>query len=251
MDIELLAIMGRGIQQMPYPIIDPTKVRDWTLTDNLEVCDVNSAHLAVQVPVDDDNPYCMVGGGWLNIKAGVRLVDMQHTRIVVCAYGHRSDYLASIGAPSESEVMSQQFMEHILRVNNEELWRPSFPEVVVWERTRTLPGPSNTGQELRNIFDLALERGLRKIAIVTVGVHVPRTATYVSKLLSVHERYRELHPMVLESEEVLLRSYEALRPDFETLRASQSFARNWAREADGIQKIVRDVYGDNKPKVVT
>ncbi len=131
-----------------------------------------------------------------------------------------------------------------------------LPKVVIWERTRQLPVPSNTRQELLNVFDLALERNLNRIAIVTVGVHAPRTATYVAKHLSVYDKYRVLSPIVLESEEVLLLAdREKYGPRVKSLRDSKAFARNWGgknREADGISKISRDVYGYAvKPLVAT
>jgi len=129
--------------------------------------------------------------------------------------------------------------------------RLNLPEVVVWERHRKAIA-SNTRQELLNIFDLALECDLKRIGIVTVGVHVPRTATYVAKHLSVYWQYRELSPVVFESEEVLLSANrEKYGPRVEALRNSKSFARNWEREATGISKVVRDVYGDAKPPVAT
>ena len=78
--IELLAILGRGIQQIEED-------KGWTLTEDLEVCDEKGGHLAVRVPSDDNNPYCLIGGGELNLRAGIILCreqsDSLHT--VVCA----------------------------------------------------------------------------------------------------------------------------------------------------------------------
>jgi hypothetical protein len=59
--------------------------------------------------------------------------------------------------------------------------------------------------------------------------------------------------VVLESEEVLLTvDCKRYGPRVQALRTSKAFARNWEREAIGISKIVRDVYGDAvKPSVAT
>ncbi len=245
--MDLLAILGRGIQRVD-PSSDPKDMRSWVLTEDLEVCDKDSAHLPVLVPVDDESPFCMVGGGEMNIEAGYNLIMRFKPRIVVCAYGHRSDYLRSIGAPSESEVMSRALVHDGQVLHGISPWH--IPEVVGWQRDRTIPGPSNTGRELKNVLELAIERSLIDVTVVTVGVHMPRTATYVAKHLSVEERYRQLCVTILESEEILLRESEKYRPRVEALRKSKAFARNWSREADGIQKIVCDAYGDAKPKVV-
>lgn len=240
---DLIAILGRGIQLL-------SENGPWVLTEDLEVCDKDSAHLPIRVPVNDKDPYCMVGGGEMNLEAGRILIERYEPKIVVCAYGGRSQYLESVDGPSESEVMSNLLNEY-LKTDGGQL-----PEIVVWERNRQLPVQSNTRQELLNIFELALEREVSRIALVTIGVHVPRTATYIAKHLSVYEQYRELSPVLFESEEVLLgtpasQTLQASRTlRVETLRKSEAFARNWGREAIGISKIVRDVYGDAKPKVV-
>jgi hypothetical protein len=233
---QLIAILGRGIQQL-------FKDGPWVLTEDLETCDERSAHLPVRAPVNDEDPHCLIGGGEMNLAAGACLVEKYRPLIAVCAYGGRSAYLESINAPSESEVMSTE-LRRALRAN-------ARTNIIVWNRDRQLPVPANTRQELLNIFDLAVEYKVPKIALVTVGVHVPRTAAYVAKHLSVYPQYRELSPVVLESEEVLLGlSRNHYAPCVEVMRNSKAFARNWAREADGISKIIRDVYGDTKPKVV-
>ncbi|GEM_PF-1077200 len=240
----MIAILGRGIQWL-------SEDGPWVLTEDLEVCDERFAHLPVRVPVDDENPFCMVGGGEMNFLAGVELIRKYRPLVTVCAYGARSDYLELINAPSESEVMSQELMHQLIVEFDKLASSPRLPELVIWERDRKLLVPSNTRQELLNVFDLALERGLKRIALVAIGVHIPRTATYVAKHLSVYEKYRELSPIVFESEEVLLAAdREKYGPRVGALRNSKAFARNWGgknREADGISKVIRDVYGDAKP----
>ena len=248
---DLLAILGRGIQMVENNT-SPSEISSWKLTEDLEVCDERSGHLPVRVPADDDSPYCMVGGGSLNLQAGINFMHQYLPKVLVFAYGDRSDYLKSVNGPTESEVMSKAFMHDIKQDPDISSWCLSrLPQqvIVIWPRTRIMSGPSNTGQELKNIFELAVERQLERIAVVTISVHVPRTATYVAKHLSVHEEWRHLRVTVFESEEVLLRANEDRRPQIEALRNSKSFARSWEREAAGISKIVRDVYGDAKPMV--
>ena len=254
---DILAVLGRGIQCLD-PGSDPTDVASYVLTEDLEVCDENSAHLPVRVPADDSSPYCMVGGGEMNLEAGRILIRRYRPRFVVCAYGGRSDYLKSVDGPTESEVMSKGLAKllatdalHLTRIRSVRDFRLS--EIVVWPRERELPVPSNTGQEIRNAFDLALECRITTVGIVTVGVHVPRAMTYVAKHLSRHGVYEGLSVQVFESEEMLVTADPKSWPRVEALRNSQAFTRNWGgknREADGISRIVRDVYGDAKPPVV-
>ena len=251
---DILAVLGRGIQCLD-PGSDPTDAASWVSTEDLEVCDKDSAHLSVRVPADDANPYCMIGGGEMNLEAGQILIRRYRPRFVVCAYGGRSDYLKSVGGPSESEVMSKELAKllatnalHLTRIRSVRDFRLS--EIVVWPRERELPVPSNTGQEIRNIFDLALEHRITTVGIVTIGVHIPRAMIYVAKYLSRHGVYKGLSVQVFESEEVLVTADPRNWPRVEALRNSQAFARNWAREADGVRKIIRDVFKDAKPPVV-
>lgn len=242
----LLAILGRGIQKLKADA--PSEdISSWVLTEDLEVCDVDSAHLPVRVPIDDSSPYCMVGGGELNAAAGAHLSVLNKPEIVVCAYGDRSNYLKSVNGPADSEVMNREFHRQFNIIQPVPRYIPSS---VVWSREKSLDGPSNTGQEIRNIFDLALERELKNVDLVTIGVHAPRTWTYVSKLQSRHHQYRDLSINLFDSEEVLLQydhSKHAHR--VEALRNSKAFGRTWEREALGISKIVRNVYSDVRPKV--
>jgi hypothetical protein len=232
---DLIAILGRGIQK------DKSA---WSLTEEIEVCDKNSAHLIDRVSPDDENPCSMIGGGELNLIAGKILIenqDIKPPKIVVCAYGHRAQYLEDADAPTESEVMSEQLKPFI----------PEETELLVWDKHRYPKPlvPSNTRQEMLNVLDLALEKKCSRVAFIAIGVHVPRAATYLAKHLSVYEKYRVLNPVVLETEEILLANRVKYSSLVEKIRSSKSFARNWVREADGIQKIIRDVYGDAKPNI--
>lgn len=105
----LLAILGRGIQ---HP---SAHSQEWVLTPDLEVCDEKGAHLAIRAPEDDASPYSIIGGGELNILAGALLAKRLQPQIATCAYGARSKYLNTIGAPSESQVMTDQFLAEAKR----------------------------------------------------------------------------------------------------------------------------------------
>lgn len=226
----LLAILGRGVQRLKADS-DPTDVASYVTTEDIEICDEKFAHLPVRVPADDEHPNAIVGGGQLNLLTGAELVRTYHPQLVVCAYGGRSPYLESINGPSESEIMSAE-LSHML----------GTAPIHVWPREKKVPGPANTGTEIRNVLDLAIDREIYRIMIVTVGVHVPRTGTFVAKLLSQNARYRDLAPVVLESEEILVGANEHYVGRVKTLRDSKSFARNWAREANGCQHIIRQTY---------
>lgn len=235
---ELLAILGRGVQMLD-PKADPTDVMSYASTEDLEICKRDSknqrlSHRRVRIPADDDHPDSIIGGGELNLLAGRQLICDLNPSYVVCAYGHRSDYLKPDG-PSESEVMSRWLNE-----------RFSFPsEVRIWSRNRELSTSSNTAQEFINILDLAVDLKCLKVVITTVGVHIPRAAVFLAHAIAQGgAKYNELSPPVLlRSEEVLLAADpKKWGPRVKQLRESKSFARNWEREASGMRDWILDQY---------
>lgn len=225
--MEILAILGRGICKLRES--DPDgEVSSWHLTDDLEICTDIGAHLAVRVPVDDTHPNCLVGGAQMNLEAGKALILQHAPQVVVCAYGDRSKYLKDIGGPSESQVMTEALRTILVGAD-----LPRKPELVIWDPARSKGFASNTRQEILNIFDLAIELGLTRIGFVTVGVHVPRTATFITKHISTFPEYQHLSPVLFESEEALLGSSKQWKPRVDVLRKSQAFSRNLANEFKG------------------
>ncbi len=82
----LIAILGRGIQRVGSG-------GSWEVTEDLEVCAPDRTHLPDRVPADDQNPCCLVGGGELNLLAGLELHRRIGAIVAVCAYSHRAPYL--------------------------------------------------------------------------------------------------------------------------------------------------------------
>jgi hypothetical protein len=211
----LLAVLGRGIQQ--------NELGDWVLTELFEICDKVGAHLPVQLPENDANPQSCIGGGKLNLLAGVQLWKYFHPALTVLAYGARTKYLHEVCGPSESEVMSEEFYVSA---------RPADASAVdVFDEARWKKTAAGTFEELDNIFTLAVRRGIKNVAIVTVAVHVPRTALMVSVQLSKPEFAGWILPQIYASELVL----EVALPEehgglFEKSVSSRSFQRTLERE---------------------
>lgn len=217
-------MLGRGMNR-------PTKGGPWMPTEALEVCNENSAHLPVRVPADDNNPACLIGGGELNILAGAILWRKHRPKITVCAYGARSSYLRSINGPSESQVMSEGLQKLVPEAR-----------ICIWEPPRGEDGTSNTDQELRNIMNLAVENGFKEIGIVTVTVHLPRTIFFAKNHLELPE-FARLEVRYFASELVLVESNPKMfAKEMVRIYGSQSFLRNAANEAKGIQAILDGKY---------
>ncbi|TSC82459.1 MAG: hypothetical protein G01um101420_292 [Parcubacteria group bacterium Gr01-1014_20] len=234
--ITLLAIMGRGIQKTE----GAGGFFGWSLTEDLEVMEEDGAHAVYRKPVDDENVNCMIGGGQLNILAGAELILTYRPRVVVCAYGPRSQYLREVDGRSESEVMSNALLQ-ILPMSGH---CPPFL-MSRWGSDNDLPGPSNTKTEVGYILDLALNQSNRRVGIVTVGVHLPRVILFAKEHLE-SERFKDqnLEINFFSSEQVLMESSPAVfAPRVTALHSSRAYRRNAEREARGIEAILSGTYG--------
>ena len=230
----VLAIFGRGVQQ-----VRPRG--SWEPTEDFETQIHNGtvpAHSAVRLPIDQENPLCLVGGGELNILAGVELCRRFQPHVVVAAFGNRSKYLRDVpNSPSESEVMSDRFLREIRAGEIHE------PEVVVWPRDRMADAPSNSRQEIINILELALEKRLFQVGIVTVTVHVPRTALFVSKVREENPHLRGVEVRLFGSETALVQANPIIwAPRVAAIYQSPAFPRTAAFEQRGIELVLKGEY---------
>ena len=228
--------MGRGVQKTK----GIGNFFGWSSTEDLEVVEENGAHAIFRKPVDDEDANCMVGGGQLNILAGVELIFAHRPKVVVCAYGPRSQYLREANGRSESGVMSNA-LERILPMPGH---YPPF-SMPRWDSDNDLPGPSNTKTEIGHILNLALNQSNRRVGIVTVSVHLPRVILFTKQYLE-SESFRDQNLAIsfFSSEQVLIESSpKVFAPRVMTLHSSKAYRRNAEREARGIEAILSGTYG--------
>ncbi|MGC9598993.1 MAG: hypothetical protein ABSE18_01250 [Minisyncoccia bacterium] len=227
----LLAILGRGIQ---HP---SATSQEWVLTPDLEICDKKGAHLAVRVPENDNVRNSVIGGGELNVLAGALLARKLRPQIVTCAYGARSKYLNSIGAPSESQIMTDAFLAEAKRQNG------MVPEVNIFNEEEWKADASGTNRELYNVFSLATRLRVPKVAILTVAVHLPRTIVMAQEHLKKESKFKGITLECHASELVLLDADPAKYGDrVRRIFGSKSYARNLDREMSGINDLFAGKY---------
>lgn len=235
--IDLLAILGRGIQK-------ETADGPWVLTEDLEVLAENGGHSIIRLPVDESNPNCVVGGGELNLAAGLELYHEHEPKLVVCAYGHRARYLVEADAPTESEVMSTR-LALFCKVRTQ-----TEPEMVVWLKDKDVPVPSNTKVELLNILRLASDRECLSVGIVTVTVHLQRAILFMRRHFASEEfSHKHIEVEFFASEQVLTRvNPEAYAPRVLYLFSSEAFRRNALRELSGVNDFLAGRYVEHETR---
>ncbi|MEK7125796.1 MAG: hypothetical protein AAB880_02655 [Patescibacteria group bacterium] len=226
----LLAVLGRGVQEISDG--------NWDVTEDLEVCDPAGAHFLKRVPlVDDHNPHCLVGGGQLSILAGVELHRKLGAELMVCGYAHRLPYLLECGGPTDSEVGSACFRAILDSAGL------LLPEILVWPRDKVMPEKSNTARELQNMLELAVERGIEDVAVVTVAVHLPRTILFAQEIVRRQDHFQPLELSFYASEQVLAEANAGLYATrVLSLQMSQAYARTAFYERRGVQAWLAGIY---------
>ena len=228
---KLLAILGRGIQQNQRNGL-------WEPTEDIEMTDEKFAHLAVRRPVDDNDPHCIVGGGWLNVFAAVELWKTSDPRYdLVCAeYGNRSKYLREVGGPSGSWILADKFIRLVIRETGEN------PTVSLFDE-KTQAETCGTNQELRAMFTLAIEHNIAEIHLVTVAVHLPRTLLFAQRHALTNPDFRDLKIVGHASELVLAESDPARYGErAASMFSSQAYQRNLRKEIEGMNALLAGTY---------
>jgi hypothetical protein len=227
--LDVIAVLGRGIERVPAGV----GARHWRPTSLVEKCKAGTfEHLGLRAQSADPNdPDCIIGGGNANVIAALQLFETRGAKAVLFAYGDRSKYLRESHGPLEGAVMKYEFLRRLGK---------RAPEVLATVDLRggleQPPGiASNTLRELENIFEFALANSFRRIAIIGIGVHVPRVNLFCDSVLAKGaERFGGLRVELLHSEALLLERSERYREHVAAMRASAAYTRNAAMEERGI-----------------
>ncbi len=241
----LLAVLGRG-HMMEYPggPFKPTRDFDnWVLGG-----DPSTARPDVLAEKNDDDENSVIGGGELNLAAGLALYAELDPVAIVFAYGDNSPALAAKGFPSESSVVSQIFLETANKKFGE------TPNVLVFDAGfwDTKGKASGTFNEIRNILRLANHLEANEVVIVTILVHMTRAIAMLEKHLRDPEFTTLRSKVRFEvTESVLLR----VNPADYAERAweifgSKSYHRNLQRETNGLAALMKGTTQTNQPGVV-
>lgn len=225
--LDVIAVLGRGIERVPAG----TGARQWRPTSLIEKCKPGTfEHLGFrQGAVDPSDPDCIIGGGNANVIAALQLFETRGAKAILFAYGDRSNYLRELHGPLEGAVMKYEFLRRLGK---------RAPEVLKTVDIRgglELPpgAPSRTLEELANIFDFALARDMKTVAIIGIGIHVPRVMVFAESVLK-NPLYAGLEIAFLTAEELLLERDCRFARYIAATASSEAYRRNAAMEERGI-----------------
>ena len=218
----LLAVLGRGC--MMDGLEGP-----WVSTEDFDWWKLGvSRPNVITVPPDTDEN-CVIGGGKLQIDAAKALYRELQPVMTVFAYGNRSPYLKAHDYPSESEVMTGDFVNEV----TEEMGIP--PCVDTFDEDEWNAAGSSSYQEVHNLLSLALRLGVDEVVFLTIQVHMNRVLVMLTKHLK-DPAFASLRTKVRFeiTESVLLRTdAEKYAERVLAIFGSQAFLRNLERELNG------------------
>lgn len=236
---DILAVLGRGM----YQVQRRNGSLAWKPTALLEMYDNSGRHPVVWEAVDDSDPRCLIGGGNANVIAGLKLFKRFGAKVIVFAYGHRSSYLREIGGPTEGDVMLKEFCRRLGQRGYDELAASGVELYGGLSDDQLPPGTrSDTFQELRNILNLALQKKLRTVLIVTVRAHVLRATVFLNWLLAHEYEGSGLICSVVASEDVLLLSSRKYWKVVRATGSSEAMIRTTAQEQVGTERFQKGLY---------
>lgn len=121
--------------------------------------------------LDSSDPGIMVGGGNACVLAAANLLEESPIKTVIFAAGRPPYVVQASDNPdfSEGSVMEEKLL-HKLAIRN-----IPRPETVVLSQDR------NTMDDMVNSMEEVKKRGLRRVAYLTVGVHIKRSRAFLEE----------------------------------------------------------------------
>lgn len=190
-------------------------------------------HTGWRRPASLETPGAIIAGGHANVLAGVELfrraADAESApQLVVFAAG-RAKYLEEEPLElSEGSVYAEEF-----RRRTEP--RSAGVDIIVVRDNR------NTRDDAASFLHHARQRGMRNLAVITVQVHLERTAEFFRQL----EPNAKTRLALIAAEDVLAQRYQhrdRFHAEHEAIRASDAYERTAAMEAIGLAKLRSGTY---------
>jgi len=224
--VEAVCVMGRGIEQ-----VATSRGLVWRPTRYIELPCADGHHSGFRSTIGPDDEFALIAGGNANVLALLHMLKgwarsgLPTPRIVLAA--GRPAYLDSAPAGlSEGAIYLQELRRRAGAEFN----------AIILERNRT------TRDDVREFLSVSSSAGLRTLGVLTVDVHLDRTAKYF-------RMYEHLTPLaevhLFSSEAILCRRYQRRRGVVAVsgrLPRSRAFVKTRTREQSGIRAIDEGQY---------
>jgi hypothetical protein len=233
--MELVCTLGRGIER-----VQAAGGGAWRPTRYIEKASENGSHSGCRAPgLDPSDESAVIAGSNANLLATVQFVEElaragSAPPLVTFAAG-RPAYLAGNPDPalSEGRVMAEK-LARLLRLN-----AIPVPEIVIQARN------TNTRDDIEQTLKLAAGRGLRRLAMITVAVHISRLREMLRWLVDLGQAPAGIAVSFIASESLLLKRYgpaSRYARLLAQLEQSAAYRRTVEQEQQGIDALRAGTY---------
>ncbi|MBI4087747.1 MAG: hypothetical protein HY434_02875 [Candidatus Liptonbacteria bacterium] len=232
---ELIAVLGRGIE-----LAGSGAFRRWRPTRYIERFDENNWHPGVRIlgiTADSPDEKVVVGGMNANTLAAGEFVRRLwlhgKTPKVVAFIGGRPQYLS---AEPEDLTGAKIAAEEFIRRSRRFHVSADIEVLACGEKNK------NTKDDLVTALALAMERGFRTTAIITVAVHIPRSEEFMKVIRRERAEFRGIGVRFLSSEHILVGRDRRYRNILVRAILSRAYERTRMREEKEVLLIRKRSY---------
>jgi len=186
-------------------------------------------HKGIFERVDPESKSSFIGGSNANVLAAVQLFEeLRRTsilpKLVIFAAG-RPDYLSKESLwMTEGRILEEKFRQKIRKFS-------SSVQTVILEQNK------NTKDDINESLKLVANQGFGRVAIITIGVHIPRSREFFRLAQKEGKVPAELEVDFLAAEEILARRSKRYTKIFELTRKTEAHKRTAACEKEGVKKL--------------
>lgn len=233
--MDVICILGRGIEK-----VKTSSGYVWRPTRLIEKLSEKGWHTGYRLQgLDPDNEFTVIAGSNANVLAAIQLLEElikngNPPQLIIFAAG-RPPYLVDDPDPtlSEGTILAAKFVRSI------KIDEANMPEIAIQSRNK------NTRDDLEESLRLATEKGLKRLAVVTVSVHIERVREFFNLILKENPQFKNFDVSFFASEKVLLNRYRSV-PLYKKLLArveeSAAYQETIEKERKGIEALRSGTY---------
>jgi hypothetical protein len=226
---DAIVVFGRGIGKDERGRWHPTPYIEETVDGQ------HSGVFKTSVNTEGRNAY--IGGANANVLAAVQLFEESvregsRPKLVIFAAG-RPDYLKDEASwLSDGKILEDKFKRKIGKSNHQ-------------VDTKVIRQNKNTRDDVEQSLKIAKDHGLGRVAIITVGVHIPRSREFYEVAKKEGNVSTDIQVDFISSEEILGRRDRRFTKIFEAGLKTQAYKKTVAKEKEGIKNLRQGRYKFN------
>lgn len=236
-----IAVLGRGIEKT-----ETSGGEKWRPTRAIEKMAgrYHSGRRERNISMQDEDESVVVAGANANAIAATELFEQLQKNgtppsVVIFSAG-RPAYIEQDPdqSLSEGKILEQKFLRKVSVKTRE-----AQPETIILDKNK------NTKDDILTALQTAKEKGVRKLAIITIGLHVERSEEFYKLVVAENPELRGISVEFVPSEKLLEERYskspsasKIFAKELKELKESSAYKRTEEREKRGVKQLREGTY---------